>query len=122
MPAYYNNTVVHWPELFWLFILIWLLLSNYHTRNYKLTRSAFRQVGISQLLHNRRTLPKVGVNYFNLVTVIEQLFDPAKHKILFNARKEAQLVKTVSQQGKPVYHEVDVWIPDLNLGFEYQVT
>lgn len=42
-----------------------------------------------------------------------------KYKIVFNVKKEANLVKYTN--GKKTYFELDVWIPDLNIGFEYQV-
>lgn len=65
--------------------------------------------------------------------VVEELFDPAQYKIAYNVRKEAQLQKVLSSpttqssntsQGSPTrvsYHELDIWIPELTLGFEYQV-
>lgn len=40
--------------------------------------------------------------------------------ISYNARKEANLQK-LSPFGRRIYHELDVWIPALKLGFEYQV-
>lgn len=39
--------------------------------------------------------------------------------IIYNAKKEANMVKYTNGQRK--YHELDVWIPELDLGLEYQV-
>ena len=62
---------------------------------------------------------------------VEILFSKYRKKIFFNARKEAGLI-TKNENGGPNYEtkknrkvkkyfELDVWIPELNIGFEYQV-
>ena len=28
----------------------------------------------------------------------------------------------INKEGKKIYFELDVWMPDLNIGFEYQVS
>ena len=44
------------------------------------------------------------------------------HVIKFNVRKDAGMATPASHDSKiTVYWELDVWIPSLNLGFEYQV-
>ena len=50
--------------------------------------------------------------------VIEALFPTHKNGIIFNAKKEAGVMKN---SNKKIYYELDVWIPTLNIGFEYQV-
>ena len=43
-------------------------------------------------------------------------FDVCKY-ILKNAKKEVQIISPFTQR----YLEVDIWIPELRIGFEYQV-
>jgi hypothetical protein len=51
-----------------------------------------------------------------LYKIICGLFMP--HEVVYNARKETGLVKY--QERRVSYHEVDIWIPTLKLGFEMQ--
>lgn len=53
----------------------------------------------------------------SLHTVVAKLFP--SQKIIYNARKEAGIVSYLTDKKR--YLELDVWIPDINLGFEYQV-
>lgn len=50
--------------------------------------------------------------------VIRELF--SKYTIVSNARKDSGLVDSTLRQHS-VFRELDVWIPELKLGFEYQV-
>lgn len=44
-------------------------------------------------------------------------------QILYNTRKESGIITKISDEGKFTnYKELDIWIPQLNLGFEYQVS
>ena len=47
-----------------------------------------------------------------------ELFGKA-NEIIYNARKLANL--HANRNGKKSYYEIDIWIPALKLGFEYQV-
>ena len=47
--------------------------------------------------------------------VVSRVFNG--HKIVFNARKVANIINPLTKS----YFELDVWIPELKLGFEYQV-
>ena len=56
--------------------------------------------------------------------IIEELFDVREEDggVVYHARKAAGLEKsTRTVDGKIIYHELDVWIPKHNIGFEYQV-
>ena len=57
-----------------------------------------------------------------LLDAIKALFinSPVKLDIIHNARKKANLPNN-THSGKTIYLELDVWIPQLNIGFEYQV-
>ena len=63
-----------------------------------------------------------------LYTAVEALFTEDQRRlglgaiqIISNARRQANLRKHTNPQKRPYYHELDVWIPSLTLGFEYQV-
>ena len=64
-----------------------------------------------------RNAKKIGEK--KLRKVIEELFDSTKVEISYNVKKEANLQK--NHLKRIAYHELDVWIPKLNIGFEYQV-
>jgi hypothetical protein len=50
----------------------------------------------------------------NILKIVKMWF--ANYKIYHHARKVAGIVTS-----KTKYLELDVWVPDLRLGFEYQV-
>ena len=54
----------------------------------------------------------------NFLRVVEDIFGK-EYKIIYNARKEANLEKITN--GVKRYYEIDVWMPTLKLGFEFQV-
>ena len=67
------------------------------------------------------------LNYFLLIKgqrrfqkIIEDLFDPNMVKITYNSKRMSDLVSITSTNRK-AYRELDVWIPELKLGIEYQV-
>ena len=62
------------------------------------------------------TLPmRVGEKKFR--SAVERLFSLTSSEILYNTKR---LINT-EVNGKKIHSEVDVWIPSLNIGFEYQV-
>ena len=55
-----------------------------------------------------------------LKSAVKRLFPD--HEVKFNVRKEAGLVISASTNpNKTTYRELDVWIPALKIGFEFQV-
>ena len=52
---------------------------------------------------------------------MEELFDPTVYAIKYNVKRDAGLLKTELNGRRKSYHELDIFIPDLKLGFEYQV-
>jgi hypothetical protein len=63
-----------------------------------------------------QVVKKVGENV--LQKTVKKLFGVFGCEVICNARKIADM----KQQSKwKTYYELDVWIPSLNIGFEYQV-
>jgi hypothetical protein len=54
----------------------------------------------------------------NFQKTVEDLLSPSSQAMYINARKESGMVKYTN--GVKTYHELDIWIPGLNLGYEYQ--
>jgi len=66
-----------------------------------------------------QVMKKVGETL--LQTTVKKLFNALGCEIICNARKVADLKRYSSGGSRMTYHELDVWIPSLNIGFEYQV-
>lgn len=61
------------------------------------------------------TVQKLGEK--KLQETVKTLFSSTGHTVICNARKVSGLGKSLDMK----HYELDVWIPTLNIGFEYQV-
>lgn len=62
----------------------------------------------------------------HLQKTVSEIFTLSPHyhnlQIIYNAKKFGPNLIKILTIGRKTYHELDVWIPSLKLGFEYQVS